>query len=179
MKSTTDAAHYLRMIWQGHDEQSKEMCESGAFGLYDILAPSALGFNKAQAAELVMKAFWLADEAESWQGRSLTEENQLYSQAGSNLKKSRELVGLETKSVGFTIDWWRSYRHKDRKAVLENLVKEHVCQLNCVNPLDIARKCAGIIVEAATEHQKRNWEACEAKLQEYFEVYLPAFLNKF
>lgn len=178
MESAAEAAHYMRLIWQGHDERSEEMCESGAFGLYEIISPSALGYNKAKAAQLVREAFWSADEAEHWQRKSATKESQFYQRAGEFLEESRTLVGLETESVRFTMEWWKAYRHKDYNTVLENLVKEHLCQLNCEDKDKVAADCTERLIEAAEEHKKRNWETCEVKLKAYFEMYLPALSTK-
>jgi len=172
METAKHAAQYLRMIWQGHDERSEKICEDGAFGLYNILAPAASDYSKKEAAKLVREAFWAADKAEEFQAQNELEENLMYKNAEECLNKSRSIVGLETQSVQFTIVWWKAYRHKDKEALLENLVKEHLCQVTGNNSSDVAKKCSYIILEAAAEHKKRDWKAVDNKLTEYFEIYL-------
>ena len=183
MKTNKDAvenaAKYLRMIWQGHDELNSRMFEEGAAGLYGILKPDVPSDSTMAAAQFLRAAYWLSDEAEEQQGQSEIEENLVYKNAGELIRKSRAAVGLETKSVEFTINWWKAYRHGDVTTLLENIVKEHVCQLNCVNNLPVAQHCTQLVMEAGEEHTKHDWNNCEAKLIKYFEIYLPAFLKKF
>lgn len=167
MKQLEDAAKYLRMVWQGHDELNEQLCTNGAYGLYSILT-DADEPSKRKAAELVKSAFWISDEADKFRANE-NREDMMYQNAKQHLIKSRELVGLEIRSPQFTVAWWKAYRHKDKSVLLENLVKEHLCQIG--NDHETAKQCADLLIEAANYHKERNWGAVEKKLEEYFEIY--------
>jgi hypothetical protein len=178
MDIAKNAAKYMRMTWQGHDERSEKMFKEGARRLYEILTDVSNGLNE-KAGEMLMKAYWKSDEAEAYQklGNS-KKEDKCYNDAEKLIRDSRALVGLETKSAEFTAKWWRAYRHKDENALFENLVQEHLCQITG-NNIDVAKRCTNLIIKATAEHKKRDWRAVENTLTEYFEIYLPAILRKF
>ena len=164
-----EAAVCLRMIWQGHDERDKSICSDGAFGLYSILTDKGADL-KIRAADLVQEAFWLADEAEQHQDKDGNLESIFYKRAGECLTQSRQLVGLEIESVPHTIAWWKAYRHKDNKTLVENLIQEHAIQIKTP---ELAEKLTYMLLDAAAEHKKKYWKAVDKKLEEYFEIYLP------
>jgi hypothetical protein len=168
-----EAAHYLTQIWRAHDEKNEKTCMGGAFGLYGILT-DASSMLKSRAAEKLMQAYWMSDEAEKFQLSDPEKEDECYNDACRLIETSRALVGLEMKSAQFTVKWWKAYRHKNKDAVLENLVKEHMCQITGNNNVEIAGSCSYLVYEAADEHKNRNWKAVEKRLTEYFNVY---FLN--
>lgn len=173
MKISKKAASCLRETWQGHDEKDVIMCSEGASGLYRILT-NVSNHKVKTAGTFVREAFWLADKAEKYQNSNEQKETQFYYDAGDCLVRSRCLVGLELESVAYTIKWWKSYRHKDKEAVYENLTKEQWHQFRAKD-VKKAEKCAGILMEAAEEHKKRNWEAVDNVLVNYFEIYLRQF----
>lgn len=176
-----EAAHYLTKVWQGHDEKNEKMCVNGACGLYSILT-DASPMLRGRAAEKLMQAYWKSDEAETYQKLAercqeleySEKEDECYNDACRLIETSRALVGLEMKSAQFTAKWWKAYRHKDEDAVLENLVKEHMCQITINNNVEIASKCSYLLARAAVAHKERRWTVVEDILNEYFNIY---FLN--
>lgn len=161
------AAKYKRMIWQGHDELNKKKCEKGASQLYGILA-SAEEERRRKAGEEVQRAFWLADKAEEHQKKNIKKEEKFYREAEKHLRKAQKLVGLETDSVKYRINWWKAYRHREPNRVLENMIKEHEVLFD----KEKAEKCANLLLKAAELHGKKEWEAVGEKLKAYFEIYL-------
>lgn len=170
MKSPKRAAEGRRMIWQGHDELDEELCEQGAYQLYDVLTP-ANESKKGRASELVRKAFWLSDKAETYQRKDPEREEKIYEKAGDHLKESRSLVGLETDSVEHTIGWWKAYRHENNEEVYENLFREHLVK---IGDEPLAEECTALLIEAARKgHDQDDWDFVEEKLEEYYEKILP------
>jgi hypothetical protein len=167
-----EAAHYQTKVWRGHDEKDKEEFIEGAFGLYSVLT-DATPLLKTRAAEKLQQAYWKSYEAETYQKLEyFGEEDECYDSARELIEMSRALVGLEIKSPQFTKRWWKAYRHRDEPAVLDNLVKEHLCQITGTNNLNAARRCASILLEASKYHETKDWRLVENKLVEYFDVYL-------
>lgn len=165
MEDSKLAAKGRRIIWQGHDKQDKELCERGAYQLYDALTNADEG-SKQKAAKLVRKAFWLADEAEEYQGENPEKEEERYKEAGEKLKRFRELVGLNKESVRYTMNWWKAYRHKNREKLYNNMLKEHLIQFK---NLSLAKENTKILIDSCRNgHDHNNWEYAEEKLKSYY-----------
>lgn len=167
-KKIEEAAEYQRKIWQGHDEEDFEKCSGSAPNLYGLLTSSSKE-ELLEAGSKVRAAFLYSDEAEEHMKDNNPEmEQKFYSLAEEALKKSREIVGLETESVKYKIKWWKAYGHGERDVLFENLVKEHEVQLE---DKELAEKCADILLDAMEYHDVKDWESVDEKLEEYFEIY--------
>lgn len=171
------AAQCQRMVWQGHDEKDKALCLKGAVGLYTILTEEE--HSKIMvSARYMQEAYWLSDDAEEYQKFDSELEDRAYGLAGLCLHRSRRKLGLETDSVQYTVNWWKAYRHEDKEALVENLVKEQALQMCLKENLNVAKKCTEILLEAAAEHKKKDWVAVDKKLEEYFTIYLSSVLKE-
>ena len=169
------AATSLRNIWQAHDERDEVNGWLAATNLYKILGtkPGQASF----AGFLTIQAFFLADEAERYQGKNEETEDFFYNRAKSLLTKAREVCGLETESPYHTVKWWKAYRHKNKEGIVRELVEEHRTQFLHLIPDErerYAKLCTEKIIDAATAHSTKNWRVVDRKLEEYFRVYLDA-----
>ena len=191
-----DVAVYQRKTWEGHDNKDIALCLEGAVGLYSILTDADTK-KIMVAAKYLQEAFWLSDDAEEYQNFDSELEDRAYGMAGLCLHRSRHLVGLETDSVQYTINWWKAYRHNNKDVLVDNLVKEQVLQMRLIkyndvvnnsaqekvvqrelnDNYDFAKKCAGILLESAAEHKKKDWASVDKKLEEYFTHYLPRVIQ--
>jgi len=180
MSLEREAAINLRKIWEAHDERNEAEGWLAATKLYKIL-----GGKSGQASFsgfLTIQAFFLADEAERYQNRNSEMENFFYNKAKELLIKAREIIGLETKSPIYTVQWWKAYRHKDKKGIVEGLIREHKTQfthLTLGEREKYAELCAEKLIAAATKgHDSKNWSVTDDMLEEYFKVYFEIIKRK-
>jgi len=179
MNLEREAAINLRKIWQSHDERNEAEGWLAASELYKIL-----GANSEQASYsgfLTIQAFFLADEAEKYQGKNARMEDLFYNKAKNLLVLARRSCNLEEESPTYTVQWWKAYRHKDREKVLNNLINEHKAQFSKLSEKEkekYAKLCAKkLIVAISKGHDAKNWFITESMLEEYFKIYFEA-LNK-
>lgn len=175
-----EAAINLRKIWQAHDERNETEGWSAATELYKILG--AKPDQASYAGFLTIRAFFLADDAERYQGKSTEMEDFFYDIAKEFLIKAREICGLETKSPIYTVQWWKAYRHKDKQGVLSGLTEEHRVQFLNLSPDEgerYAKLCAEKAIAAATKgHDIKDWSFTDNMLEEYFKIYFEALRNE-
>jgi len=170
------AAISLRKIWQAHDERNEAEGWLAASELYKIL-----GANPEEASYagfLTIQAFFLADEAERYQGKNSEMENLFYNKAKELLIQARRVCNLETESPTYTVQWWKAYRHKDKEGILNGLIEEHKAQFSHLSVDErkrYAELCAQKIIAAASKgHDVKDWSITDRMLEEYFQVYFEA-----
>lgn len=174
-----EAAVNLRKIWQAHDERNFEMGAIAAEKLYLILGADE--DNAKIAGPHVIRAFFHADEAEEYQNTNPEMEDKWYEKAKEELVLARQIVGFETKSPEYTIKWWKGYRHKNEKEIVDGLVNEHRTQFRFINPIkrdEYAKLCTKKLIEAARKgHDVKDWGVVDDFLVEYFDLYFAAIKN--
>ena len=112
MNMARKAAEAKLGIWHGHDQRDQDLVRLSASRFYEILTESS-DEELDYTAEMTRRAFWLADEAEKYQGEDEELEEHFYSCVENLLEEAFESVGLPTEMASDRINWWRSYRHGD------------------------------------------------------------------
>ena len=176
MKAEREAAICTRKIWIAHDERDEASGWRAASRFYEIL-----GANPSQATYagfLTIHAYFLADAAQSYQDKLKNMEDFFYRKAASLLEKARGICGFETESPKYTVRWWKAYRHKDKEAIVRNLIAEHKAQLSHLKPKEkkmYARICTQKLAAAATNgHYARKVRKTDKLLEDYFTIFLKA-----
>ncbi|MDY6769003.1 MAG: hypothetical protein SVW02_02760 [Candidatus Nanohaloarchaea archaeon] len=165
------AAVGRRKTWQGHDQEDADLCAEGAYDLFDALT-DADEQSLETAAEFVQEAFWLADEAEQYQGDKPKLENQKYREATSRLKSAREVVGLAVRPMEYRGNgWWKHYRRANKIRFLTSLTAEHIAEIGWNTG---AFRATGILLDAAKEgHDVDDWAYVDDRLEDYYDLAIP------
>lgn len=169
MYAERQAAVGRRKTWQGHDERDKALCTEGAYELFDALT-DADEEDLTAAGDLVQQAFWLADEAEGYQGDDPDREAWKYHEATTRLERARQRVGLRTEPMWHRgKGWWKAYRRDNKLGVVTGLVQEHAAECGW---RPAAFRATKRILDAADAHDEDDWRRVDDHLTDYYDIML-------
>lgn len=171
MDQKTRAARGRRKTWQGHDERDSEMVVEGARTLYSALTGED-EISRA-AGQMVKDAFWMADEAEKYQGTDAEREEVFYGRATRLLKEARDMAGLDWSPMEHRGNgWWKAYRRREEEKLEEQIREEHQADLGSGAEYEEA---TGYLLAASEKHAEDDWQGVQDKLENYYDIVLEEF----
>ncbi|MBD2130102.1 hypothetical protein NDI39_31340 [Microcoleus sp. ZQ-A2] len=158
-----------QIYWLHDAEKFPELAEKAA-NIY-----KKLGYSEKQAetaGRLISEAYQLADEAdEAYQAGDPNREMQFYDEVKNKLTEVETTLGYQIRIALHQMQWWRHFRHKQKRQILLHLFLQHFKAVGLIN-LVTAVKLTYFLMEIGRVHKQRDLETTKHNARKYWQELL-------